>query len=236
MKKLYSLICILVLTTSYGYSQSLTFSEDTVVVVGDSSQTLTAFVDVVNTAGTEMEIKVYREVTEFLFGSQNNMCWGAHCYPPPTDESPNSVMIPSQAIDTTFKGILSPYDNVGICTIKYCFYDVANPSDESCVVVRFESQGAAIGISELDNTSTISTPNPNPASNFTLLKYNIAKTAANAQLEIVNLTGMLVHQQNLNTKAKAALVSVEGLENGLYLYSFIVDGRTVATQRLLVSH
>jgi hypothetical protein len=75
---------------------------------------------------------------------------------------------------------------------------------------------------------------PNPHGNTTNIQFNIPKNCANAQIVFFNEQGMILNSVEINTKGRGQLnVNAEMLENGLYFYSLIIDGKKVDTKKMV---
>lgn len=74
---------------------------------------------------------------------------------------------------------------------------------------------------------------PNPFSNTTSIKYSTPK---NAQLLITNLTGKTIQSIALEAgKNKTLEVSAKELDNGIYIYSIVVEGELKLSKRFVVA-
>ncbi len=87
----------------------------------------------------------------------------------------------------------------------------------------------------LPSVVTVSQNNPNPFSDETTIAYQLSNTL-HAELIVRDvLTGQVMKHLTLDVKAPAVQLSATGLQPGVYVYSVIADGVTVATRRLLIS-
>ena len=77
---------------------------------------------------------------------------------------------------------------------------------------------------------------PNPFTRATTVKYYLPPFAAQAILTISNLQGKTIKQFNLAGKSDQQVEIPAGdLPSGTYLYSLIVDGKTVDTKKMVLS-
>ncbi len=74
---------------------------------------------------------------------------------------------------------------------------------------------------------------PNPASEFVDLDYQVA---GNQELRLVfyNVLGEQVKELPLDRDQRSIRVSMRDFANGLYLYQLVIDGRSVATKKIIV--
>lgn len=75
---------------------------------------------------------------------------------------------------------------------------------------------------------------PNPASNNTTAEYILPSTAKSAKLLIYNVLGEQVKDIELNVNEKSIVLNVSDFKNGVYFYTFQVDGAAVLSKRLFV--
>lgn len=77
---------------------------------------------------------------------------------------------------------------------------------------------------------------PNPFTRATTVKYNLPPATAQAVLTISNLQGKTIKQFNLAGKTDQQVEIPAGdLPSGTYLYSLIIDGKTVDTKKMVLS-
>ena len=77
---------------------------------------------------------------------------------------------------------------------------------------------------------------PNPFGNVTKIKYSLPKSYGNGTLMISDLQGKTLQSISLKAGLNQVLeVSSEKLQNGIYLYSMIVEGNVLKTKRFVIS-
>ncbi len=74
---------------------------------------------------------------------------------------------------------------------------------------------------------------PNPATDFVDIDYQVS---GNQDLRIVfyNVLGEQVKEISLDRDQRSIRVSMRDFSNGMYLYQLLIDGRSVATKKLIV--
>lgn len=87
MRKLYTLILLLA-STSFVSSQSITSANATLWNGGDGSSFVDAYVDIINTSNNTIDVSVVRKSEILVAGHESNFCWGVSCYPPFISTSP----------------------------------------------------------------------------------------------------------------------------------------------------
>ncbi|GAB4046901.1 T9SS type A sorting domain-containing protein [Spirosoma litoris] len=85
----------------------------------------------------------------------------------------------------------------------------------------------------------ISNAYPNPADDVAELDYQFSGSATEAKLVLLNILGTPVagyEQIELDRNDRKVRIITRPLDTGYYLYQLTVDGKKVATKRLLVRH
>lgn len=77
---------------------------------------------------------------------------------------------------------------------------------------------------------------PNPARGFTWINYDLPLGTQHAQIIIRNLIGQIVLTENLQQGQSRSRIDTSNLNNGIYIYSLVVDNQTINSKRLVVSH
>lgn len=77
---------------------------------------------------------------------------------------------------------------------------------------------------------------PNPANDRAYIEYNLQSSTIKAGVSFHNLLGNTVAQYELDSFDRKLDVLTRDWEDGIYFYQLIVDGKKVATKKLLVRH
>ena len=77
---------------------------------------------------------------------------------------------------------------------------------------------------------------PNPATDYVYVDYQLEAGAGPARLAFYSPLGTRLSDHVLGTAGSRLRISTLELPNGIYFYQLSVDGRTVATKKLLVRH
>jgi hypothetical protein len=83
---------------------------------------------------------------------------------------------------------------------------------------------------------TISNIYPNPANDQAELDYTMSSSVRDARLIIYNVLGSQMNEIPLSRTEKKIRVDTREMPTGLYFYQLSVDGRKVATKKMLVRH
>mgnify|MGYP002777651382 CR=1 FL=1 len=82
----------------------------------------------------------------------------------------------------------------------------------------------------------VSNAYPNPASEFADVDYHITGPIGEAKLILFNVLGAPVAEYTLDRSERKARIVTRDWNSGYYLYMLSLDGRKVATKKLLVKH
>ncbi|AFK01968.1 hypothetical protein Emtol_0817 [Emticicia oligotrophica DSM 17448] len=77
---------------------------------------------------------------------------------------------------------------------------------------------------------------PNPANDYATIDYVITGNVNDASMAFYNLLGHEVANYELDKFDRRLKVQTANWESGIYLYQLVVDGKKVATKKLLVRH
>lgn len=82
----------------------------------------------------------------------------------------------------------------------------------------------------------VSNAYPNPADDVTELDYKFNGPVNEAKLTLLNVLGTPITEHELDRNEHKVRIATRHLDMGYYLYQLSVDGKKVATKRLLVRH
>lgn len=77
---------------------------------------------------------------------------------------------------------------------------------------------------------------PNPASNFTQIKYNILNRKVKAKVTITNLLGKEVANYQLIQEGRKIRIPTVDFDSGIYFYRLYINGKIVKAKKLIVKH
>jgi hypothetical protein len=241
MKKFLLLFCFAYFAGMLAYSQSLQLSDSTGPIANNatilkqglpSAEEIVSFVFVKNTTANPKAVKVKKVEVMALHETTNVFCWGL-CYSPDIFVSPDSIVIDAGATNTTdFSGHYSPFGIVGISTIRYVFFDIDNPTDTVCVNINFSTFPQ--GVKDLSNV-TLYNAYPNPANNSVSFTYSDLQNS-NAKLVLRNVLGSVVREIDIAGNSGKLNVNTSELADGVYFYTFLVNGNSQITKKLVIRH
>lgn len=210
----------------------------TLAELGTTGELVAAW-DVQNISANTLSVRCYRSVIAEVSGSENYFCWGV-CFTSTTNISPvqvAQVMGPEQVNDT-FYAHYRANGNPGQTTVKYCFFDNANPTDEACHTVTYcvDMAECVLSVEESGRDRAELGIYPSVMSGLGKLTYTLPAGLREAQAEIISQTGQMVRTIKLtNTNG---LVILDGAEwsSGVYLVRVISSGYLLGTARFVVAH
>lgn len=157
MTKRLLLFSLFLLTSVRSFSQSLQLTQiDTILSNGDPFQILESHGYVKNISANPVRVVVSREIISLGPDHINYFCWGVNCYAPFTSESPDTLTLAPQQVNTSFKGYIDPSGGNGLSSVKYCFINADAPaSDRTCYVAKYASGTSAAGKDISDRKSGV---------------------------------------------------------------------------------
>ncbi len=200
----------------------------------DTDPYLVGYMKVKNNAGGAKTVNLEKIVIDTVPGTTNSFCWGQYCWPDNVYLSPSPQVIPAGVSDSTFRGDYNIFGKVGTSHMRYLFTDKSNGSDSISVVIAYHV--TPTGIASNSNIESKLNASPNPANGMTFIGTSLAPSVQKASIVIHNMLGAKVEEISLNNKEIGVLLVTEGYQSGIYFFSLITDGKTVATKKLVVSH
>lgn len=77
---------------------------------------------------------------------------------------------------------------------------------------------------------------PNPANDYAYLDYAVNGNFNSANVSFFNLLGKQVAEYPLAKYSEKLKINTSSWESGIYMYQLIIDGKKIATKKLLVRH
>ena len=87
-----------------------------------------------------------------------------------------------------------------------------------------------------DKELYISNIYPNPANEFAVLDYHLRNSSKVVKVTFFNILGASVGEFKLDSFDNSLRIRTESWDNGIYFYQLILEGKKVATKKLLVRH
>lgn len=88
----------------------------------------------------------------------------------------------------------------------------------------------------LNDKISVSNIYPNPANDFATIDYIVTGNVNDVSMSFYNLLGNEVANFELDKNERKLKVPTTNWDSGVYLYQLVIDGKKVATKKLLVRH
>ena len=242
MRRIYlSTIFTLLFATIFAQSVEITDHNNNVVNFGDTVRFFSTDLSAIhtveftakNTSSANVAYMVRQMDISVVANTMHYFCFGS-CYSPGVNLTPNSTTI--NAGESTGSGAFSTdymsqgYE--GTTIVAYSVFDEANPSDSTYFIVKYYVALDA-SISSTTSSVRISDAYPNPAKDYFFVDYEI-NNAQMANIEVVNVLGSVVLNQEIPTGDNRAKINISDLKSGVYFYNVIVDGNKLESKKLII--
>lgn len=242
MKKLLLLGILSAFIGFVGFGQNLQLRKNTgesisngdvIHIYADTSTaTIYAHIFLKNISSSNLNVKLKYYVISQISGTEHTYCWGS-CYPPPAP-NPSSAYPVTKGDSALFDGEYIPHSLLGVTSIKYTFFDDANPNDSISVTISYHATG--VNIQDLIAEINFSNAYPNPANAYTNFTYDIPKGINNATLIIYDILGSVITEQPITNEKGTLKINTTEYTEGIYFYSLITSNNTLFTRKLIVRH
>lgn len=189
---------------------------------------------VINNTGSTMDIKVKRFGDQNSCFANNQFCWTI-CYAPATSISPDPITVTSYDSTNAFHGWMTPDGNEGCCFLKYRFYNANDTNVFSDVTIKYcfssDCLSASLGVEESYNSSSL-VLYPNPAQD--LLTAEFGSIENNGLITLTDITGKVVRTSVLGDHSNKHVFNLEGLKDGVYIYTLFNNGKTISTKKVII--
>lgn len=173
-------------------------------------------------------------------GARERFCWGPLCYQYGTSMTPATesllVTIEPGASNNTFKGLYEHMGVAGAAQVRYCFFDVNNPSLEICQEVLYcvDAEVCALSVSDY-RMPELSNMGPNPVIGRSAFNYDLGSSSGEREVVIYNMVGAQVQRIPLNNPVGTVFITADDYDAGIYFYALLVNGTPVSTKKFIVS-
>ena len=219
---------------SFAVAQSLTVTGNT-SFTGNLVTQIAHHLDVKNTSANPIIIKCQKTNLTLPAGAESFYCFAGNCYSASsTNPSSSAVLAAGQQISfansdaDAHSGYYDAYGASGIAEVQYCFYDVNNPSDQTCVTISYDCSSAT-GVNDFNELTKISEFYPNPANGLTHFTFNGTK----AQLKIIDILGNEIKVIQLEEPG-VKKVDLTDMSKGIYFGKLMINNRVATIKKLIV--
>ena len=227
------LLLVLITQISFVTAQSLVITGDT-MFVGDPNTEIAHHLDVKNISSNSLTIKCQKTNLTLPLDAESYYCFAGNCYSASSISPSSSADLQAGkefSYDSADLDAHSGYYNAfgvsGIAKVKYCFYDVNNPTDETCVTITYETNTTAID--DFQPLTKLGDFYPNPANEIVKFTFN----GNLATLKLIDILGNNVKEILLNQEGVKKL-DISDMNKGIYFGNLIVNDEVVSIKKLIV--
>ncbi len=249
MKKMLLSVCLISIVCFYGYSQSLSLSNNNGPVTPNTilyqtgtpdSLELVTYLNVKNNSSQTMDVLCKKVELTLVNSNQVTMCWAVGCYSPTVYISSDPKSIAAGTTYSEFSGHyqageFSTHLALGESTVRWVFFDRANPNDSVSVIVKYAINPTGIDDATAPQVGMLSNICPNPASGDVTCNYAMP-AGSQGTILVRDIVGTTVQTQLLPSASGKATISTLNLRSGIYFCSLLVDGKISQTKKLIVKH
>ena len=218
---------------SFAVAQSLVVTGDT-SFTGNLVDQIAHHVDIKNTSASIITVECQKTNLALPSGAASFYCFAGNCYSS-TSTNPSTLvdLLPGQQISfansdaDAHSGYYDAYGASGIAEVQYCFYDVNNPADETCVTITYDC--STTGINDFNVPSEISDFYPNPANGLTHFTFKGAK----AQLKIIDILGNEIKVLQLEEPG-VKKIDLTDMSKGIYFGKLVINNKVTTIKKLIV--
>ena len=190
--------------------------------------------DVINLSASNINVECSRTLNSILPQSESYFCWDV-CYSPVVSAAFTPLTInANDTLSGYFHAYFTPNFQAGTSTMRYLFRNDANPNDTAniTIIIYTGTLGVQNGIASKNNS--IGSVYPNPAKEFTSIKYAVEDFNAST-IVISNELGQVIEEQKLTKNKGAIRLNTGAYQPGIYFYSLFVDGLKLSTKKFIVT-
>jgi hypothetical protein len=225
MKSSRLLLIIFFLAFMNGFSQSLSLfykgallEKTSVITRGGTPDSidLTTFLTIRNDAQGVMQVQAKKTEMAMIPGAAASICWADYCYPPDVNVSDHPLTLtPGESKTSCFAHLITT-GIPGTSTIRWTYFDQANPADSVSVIINYITYPA--GIEEQGAGNKYLVAFPNPAAKEVTVRFRSCQTDVSS-LFIQNSSGVVVLTKEIRDHQDEIRLDLAGFPTGLYLIS-----------------
>ena len=212
-------------------------SGDTFYVMGDGEATFGELNIEFNVTANE-SIRLIGEKVEVqvVENTINYFCWG-NCFlsniyisdPVILDAGQSEVFSMHYQYDNDISEVLNQNQ-----VMKYYLYPVNDPDDKFIINVVFKYTYE--NVEDISVVEEFSNAYPVPASDVVNFDYSFSSNVSSAMTAVYNMMGQEVLRSDIGSMSGKLSLNVSDLNDGIYFYSLIVNGKTEKSNKLVVRH
>ena len=119
-------------------------------------------------------------------------------------------------------------------TCFFCFLFFASLLVGNSAMAQIQTKNSSENYLFSNDRVWVSHVYPNPAQDFVDIDFQISSSVREVKLTFYNVLGQEVKDLVLEKDQKTTHISLRELNSGMYMYQLSIDGRSVATKKLIV--
>jgi len=139
-----------------------------------------------------------------------------------------SLLIAPSAATTVTKPVIRPAQPETTAAVS----TENRPSPEESVRVERSQEDRLFS----NDRITVSNVYPNPASDYAEIDYQITAPVSEARIIVSDILGSPIAEYVLESNERKVRIATREFPTGMYFYRLSLDGKKVATKKLLVQH
>ena len=192
-----------------------------------------------NIGDEEIQVAV-RMLPDLSENHSSSFCWGEGCYPSTVFVSPEPVSLkPGEQTDINdFSAYLRPRAVEGESSVTYEFFDVNDEKNKVLITIKYKISNTITSVDDpfIQGQQPILSAYPTPANDVARINYTIPHSFSQASIAIYNVFGNEIVTFSVQNPGGSVIYPTASLNGGVYFCSLIVDGKRIATRKLIVKH
>lgn len=240
MKKIYFLLTVLLgISLGLKAQQSFEFIYEG-NVIGDTLKINVVnegeeidFIHFKNITSEQIDVKVYLQKIDINSTASLYMCFNGNCLLDTL--SPTSITL-EPGVEYTQFDLQYSHTNDATSIARIHLVDPRNLESLQSFVVLYRNPDLSIAKPIKSNVLSLEAY-PNPAAQSATINYSLPSNYRQVTLVLRNMIGKELKTIQLSSSSKGKqTINTYDLPNGVYFYSIIGDGKTIATKKLIVKH
>lgn len=243
MKKIYFLLTVLLgislglkAQQSFEFSHNGTVFTDTVkidVVSTGVEEVALDYIHFKNITSDAINVRVYRQDIMLNPTASLFMCFDDNCV---TDTIPQNVIDLVPNVEYTSFDLMYTYTSDAPSVARIHLVEPTTLQSLQSFVVLYRNPDLSIAKPIKSNVLSLEAY-PNPAAQSATINYSLPSNYRQVTLVLRNMIGKELKTIQLSSSSKGKqTINTYDLPNGVYFYSIIGDGKTIATKKLIVKH
>lgn len=196
----------------------------------------------ITTANSFVSVREVEKNT--AYGHKVSFCWGGTCADGEATKSVLPLNINAKESNSSFRVYVKTNGVEGQSTMTYRFFTLNNTdsvdvqfvfNNKTKTVAPVNVTGGGTTIAKEVAISGTIDAFPNPASQQTSIEYSLSQSFQNAYVKVYDLMGKEMAQYDLDSENGIIRLNLRNYTEGIYFYTLVADGKSVATKKLVVS-